>query len=478
MIGKKLVSQSLIYGIASLLINGSNIFLIPLYANYLTTTEYGIISSVTLFSTIGTSFLTLGLNSAITRFYVEFDKVEFKRFLFSVFFFQLSIAFLIACTFIFFGGFFLDHLFANVPYDPFLKYGIYIGLTGIFSTIPLALLQAQSKALLYRILTTTSFIIATTLMISFIVFRKEGSLGGIKASLYANLLMAPVYVWFILRNGEISFRVSYLKTALLFSLPIMVYAVFGTLTELSSRYFIERFISLSELGIYNIAQQIASLLVLLINAVNMAWVPIFYEEAKKNENSTLFSDFGKLLVFTTTLVGLTLSLFSKELIALLMPESYSSVSIYIPYLVLAYIFGSGYWVLVISPISFSRKTIYLPVLTILSGVLSISLSLLLVPNVGAIGAALSTLISYCVLISVTYFIYKKHSAIKYDFRKMNTMVMLGAFLYILSTQIPLLGITTVLAIKVLFVGIFIFSLHYRRIYSFLEVRNFIKNKFN
>jgi|GEM_PF-6526939 len=478
MIGKKLVSQSLIYGLSSLLINGSNFFLIPLYTHYLTTAEYGVIGSVTLFSTIVTAFLTFGLNSAITRFYVEFDKEEFGRFLFSVFLFQIVLACLIVGIFIFFDGFFLDHLFTSVPYNPFLKYGIYIGLTGIFSTIPLALLQAQSKALLYRILTTSSFIIVTTLMILFIVFKKEGSLGGIRAALYANLFMMLIYVWFILRNGKINFKVNYIKTALLFGLPIMVYSLFGVLTELSSKYFIERFISLSQLGIYNVAQQIASLLVLLINAVNMAWVPIFYEEAKKNEYSTLFSDFGKLLIFATTFVGLTLSLFSKELISLLMPESYYSASIYIPYLVLAYLFGSGYWVLVINPIGFSKKTIYLPLLTVLSGILSISLSLLLIPTVGVIGAALSTLISYCVLILVTYAVYRKHSAVKYDFRTMNTMVVLGVFLYILSTQIPLKGISMVISIKILLIGIFIFSLHYMKIYSFQDVRHFIKERLN
>jgi O-antigen/teichoic acid export membrane protein len=476
MIGKKLVSQSLIYGIASLLINGSNFFLIPLYANYLTAAEYGVISSVTLFSTVATTFLTFGLNSSITRFYVEFGKEEFGRFLFSVFLFQIVLASLIAGAFIFFDGLFLDRLFTNVPYNPFLKYGIYIGLTGIFSTIPLTFLQAQSKALIYRLLTTLSFLTVTTLMIYFIIFKKEGSLGGIKASLYANILMTLIYVLFILRNGKIRFKVNYIKTALLFGLPIMVYSLFGVLTELSSKYFIERFISLSQLGIYNVAQQIAALLVLLINSVNMAWLPIFYEEAKKNESSKLFSEFGKLLLFTTTLIGLTLSLFSKELISLLMPESYSSASIYIPYLVLAYIFGSGYWVLVINPISFSKKTIYLPLLTILSGVLSIFLSLLLVPAMGVIGAAISTLISYCVLIFVTYFVYRKHSSIKYDFKKSNIIVMMGIILYILSIQIPAMGIVPMILIKASFIGIFILSLHYMRIYSLLDVRNFIKNK--
>src|ERR1043166_8105337 len=127
MSGRKLISHSVIYGAASLLINGSNFFLIPFYTHYLSTSEYGVISSVTLFSTLATSFLAFGLNGAVGRFYIDHNEHDFKSFLFTIFGFQLGVSLLICLTFFLFDGIFIDKLFKHVRYDPFLKVGIWTG---------------------------------------------------------------------------------------------------------------------------------------------------------------------------------------------------------------------------------------------------------------------------------------------------------------------------------------------------------------
>jgi O-antigen/teichoic acid export membrane protein len=474
MLGKKVINQSLIYGLASLLINGSNFFLIPLYTHYLTSSEYGIISSVTIFSTLTTGILAFGLNGAVTRLYFEYTGDDFRRFLFSAFIFQVITASIIVGIFLISRGFFLDRVFENVPYDPYLQYGLMIGLTGIFSSIPLAFLQARSKALLYRLFTSTSFLIFTSLMILLVVVLKKGSFGAIQAALITNTIMAMGYAFYILRECKISFRFAYVRTALSFGLPLMVYVVFGTITEISSKYFIERYSSLSQLGIFNVAQQLAALIILVTNAINMAWIPMFYEEAGKDEQSPLFSQFANFFIFLLVFAGLGLSLLSPEIVFLFMSPAYNEVSLYIPFLVFAYIVGNGVWLLLINPITFAKKTIYLPVLTILSGILSIVLNILLIPRFGLMGAAVSISISYVILVLITFFIFKKYTMVKYNFRTLNGILLAGILIYLISIQISIENIIMSLASKLGLLILFLTILAYLKIYSIKQVKLFFK----
>lgn len=478
MLGKKLVSHSIIYGLASLLINGSNFFLIPFYTHYLTTTEYGIISSVALFTTVTTTFLTLGLNSATTRFYVEFNEEQFRKFLFSIFVFQIGVSLTIVVVFTTFDGLFLNRIFSNVPYHPYLEYGLYAGLTGVFSAIPLAFLQAQSKALHYRFFTTFSFTLLTLFMVVFIAIRKEGSMGGVKAPFYANLIMSLFYLVFIVRQSDAKFVKSYVSMALVYSFPLMIYSVFGAFMDVSSKFFVERLTTLSELGIYNVAQQIASVILLLTNAINMAWVPLFFKEAKQNTDSVLFANFGKLLIFFLTLAGMMLSMFCGELLSFLIPGSYQTAVIYIPWLVLTYIIGGGYWILIINPITFSKKTIYLPLLTILSSVFSVGLNLVFIPVLGTVGAAFSMLFGHGILVLAAYFIYKKFSTVKYDFMKMNAMVLIGVVIYVISLVFRFeAGIINIIA-KIGLLVAFLLIVAFFNVYSIREIRNFMTSQFS
>lgn len=477
MAGRKIIGDSLVYGLASLLINGSNFFLIPFYTHYLITSEYGIISGVTVFSTTLMSIFCLGLNGAVTRFYFDYEREEFKIFLFTIFVFQIlcAISLIIIIT-SFGGGIVFAGLFKKVPYEPYLRYGVWIAFTGTFSMVPLALFQAKSKALAYRLCTSISFVVLTALMFYFVVFRKEGSIGSIRASLISNSIMTLVYGYIVFSNSTLIFRFKHLKAALIFSLPLMIYAVFGTMTEMSSKFFIERFVSISELGIFNVAQQIAAVMLLVSNAINLAWVPIFYETANRNDSPESFNLFGKFFVFLLTVLGLSLSLFASDFVRLFMSPSYAEVSSYIPLLVLSYIIGSGYWILLVNPISYSKKTFFLPILTVISGSLSIGLNLALVPTYGVIGAAIATFLSYVVLIVATYFVYKKVSNIRYDFFSLNNMIVVAIVVYMVTSAVVLDNFLLSLTVKLIGVIIFILLIGVFKIYSIKELVNFVKSR--
>jgi len=206
----------------------------------------------------------------------------------------------------------------------------------------------------------------------------------------------------------------------------------GVLIELSSKYFIEKFTTLSDLGMYNLAQQYSSALVIIISAINMAWVPLFYESAKKESNKDQIKEFGNIFLAMIVTLGLGLSLFSKEILSVFASANYSTAYIVVPIIILSYIFGNGFWILIINPIAYVKKTIYLPVLTTITAVISIIFNILLIPKFGIFGAAFSLLLSYLILTIMGLYFANRFFPINYNYPKLIAIIFISITVFLLS----------------------------------------------
>ena len=477
MSSKRLFEQSLIYGIGSIIVNASGFILIPIYTNFLSTSEYGILSSVALFSSLITPVLVLGQSGAVGRYYFELnDQNEWKIFFSTVSYFLLIFGLVITLFLYIFGETIFDNIFKSVRFDPYIKIGLWIAYFSMMPALPLALFQVRGQALTYRFLTTMSFSFLTIFMFLFVVWLKRGALGGLYAQLLAGIIMSMFYIYFIIREAFTKISFKYLKVALLFGLPLMIYSIFGIITEVASKYFIERFTTLSDLGVYNLAQQYSSGLILVVSALNMAWVPIFYEKAGDAKENHIFEIFGLYLVAFVTLLGLLMSLFANEFILFLAPKTYKYAANLIPVIILAYVFGNGLWILLVNPIFYSKQTKYLPWLTSISGVFCILSNILLVPKYGAMGAAISLLLSYILLVILAFYVANKLYPINYNYRKMFAMIAISIMIFCLSLWIkPTSVLMTILFKSCLFIS-FIFSLSFMKTLPLKELSRYFIHK--
>ena len=77
----KLVKNSSIYTVVSVLQKAIGFFLLPLYTRYLMPADYGVVSVVTSIEAFLTAFYMLSLHGAVTRFYFSLrnDLGELKK---------------------------------------------------------------------------------------------------------------------------------------------------------------------------------------------------------------------------------------------------------------------------------------------------------------------------------------------------------------------------------------------------------------
>jgi len=219
-------------------------------------------------------------------------------------------------------------------------------------------------------------------------------------------------------SSEISLKInfSYIVPGILFVLPLIPHAVSSWLSIHVSRVFIERYLSLTELSIYTVASQLALILSVINNGLNQAWIPFVYANYDKENFSTLFNKNARKIILLVLLVGMTVILFSKEILILMGKSEYMVAINILPILILSFLFQIFYF-LNVAILVYHKKTKLLPIISITSGIVTIFLNILLIPIIGIYGAALCVVISFFIIANLSYLFSKRYFKFKiYDKR--------------------------------------------------------------
>jgi O-antigen/teichoic acid export membrane protein len=130
----------------------------------------------------------------------------------------------------------------------------------------------------------------------------------------------------------------------------------------------------------------------LVLGFNQLWAPVFYE----NMNSKSYKTITKLIKSFTVVISilsLSLILFTKEIVLLLIDSNYHSVINIIPLLVLASFFN-GLLTISNSFLSFNNNFYKISFFGLIASLLNILLNLVLIPIYGVLGASIALVISY------------------------------------------------------------------------------------
>jgi O-antigen/teichoic acid export membrane protein len=442
---KRLAGASMIYGLGDLLTRSASFLLIPIYTRVLTPADYGILSSVSIMNAALSMFLGLSLNGALARLHYEIEDPEQRRTLYGTLFcFLLSWAGLLVVLLNTVGAPILDGLFRSVRFAPYLRLGTWIALMGGVSLLPLTMLQVQQRPLLYRAFTTASFLLTTGFILLFVVGFRWGALGSLYGQLIGGAVMALAYLVLMARHIRWTVSKDYLKVSLTFSLPLVVYAWGGLFNDLADRFFVERYTNLAELGWYNLASQYCLIITMIFNAVNMAWLPIFFETAKRTDAKMIFARYGELILGGA--LGLTVGMvvLAHEAIGLLAAPAFYPARQLVPLLAIMNLLNTPVWIVLVNPIFLVKQTRHLPWLTAVAGASNVLLNLWLTPRFGMMGAALATLLSSAVLAILAYIVVNKYYPIPYNYRRMGLTALAASLIlvaaYLLHTDNPWISI--------------------------------------
>lgn len=366
-------------------------FLVPLYTTVLTTEEYGTADMVTTSVNLIMPLFALLVYEAVLRYALEED-IDNKQ-VFSIGLYITSVGCI--CIMI---------------VTPFLRFfeGIksYVGLfvlyyvSLVFYNLVLQFIKGIEEVRVYSVAGVLNTFIYILCNIVFLLFFKIGVkgyllsfiIGHVGATLYA-FLKTKAYKY-IIGYGKI--KTENVRKMLKYSIPMIPNAVSWWVSNSSDKYILIYFWGVAVNGIYSVAYKIPSILTIAISIFVSAWQISSVENFGSKESKKFYADiYDKyeclLFVGTSILIGGT-KILSKYLFA----NEFYEAWIFTPVLILASVFNSlaAFYGSIYTS---AKKTKMLFYSTVIGAVGNIVLNFLMIPSMGAMGAAIATMLSYMVV---------------------------------------------------------------------------------
>jgi len=425
---KSVFKGASVYSIGQILTKASGFFLIPVFTYYLTPSEYGIVGYLQMVLQLFATILMFGFFGAQTRYFYEFkdNAKKIGEYLFSTNAFLMTVLIFI-CTVITLWGKSLYSLLniKDIPFYPFVVLTVWTAFLQIMNQMVISFNMAAKKYKKVAVLQFLQFASMSIFSIILIVYFKKGALGRIEGLFYGQLAFFLIFYFNYAKNFTLNFKSEYVKYALAFGVPIVFHLLAGVLHNSADRFILEKFVSMSQLGLYTLAYQLGMVMSILVTAINQAWQPNYFDlmssdcsdDQKKYENRKYFA-YWIFIISSICLFGV---LFTKEILFLLTPSEYHRAS-GIVQIILAGYFMQGLYYFAASPIFFYKKTKLLPFLTGSSALLNILLNLIFIPIYGIYGAAVATLISYFYQALVIYLVGIKFFNPNFEVSKVVTIL--------------------------------------------------------
>lgn len=431
----KFMRNSAIYTIGDILPKILYFFMIPIYTKYMSTEEYGIVTTVLTVGSIFSMLYILGLDGALMRFYYDYKEKEKQEVFISTIWIYLFIHSIILTTILLFlGSDFSGFIFKSISFDPFVKLMLFNCFFSTFTVIPLTIFRMREQAFKFGLFSILTSIVNISFIVYFVVFLKNGPEGNLTAYVMTNAIFSLIYLTILFKDIKFKFSVQILKEGLKYGIPLIPHGIGGWVLNASDRLFLERYRTLSEVGLYSLGYQFGLLLDYFLGGINKAYVPFFFKTANENKNApSIFEEILKYYSVFVFSLGLGIALFAKEAILILSgrPEYYEAYKI-IPFITMVSILH-GFYYMSVNSVFYAKKTNTLALTTGASAVINASLNIVLVPKYGMYGAVFTTLIAYLFLFIFTYRTGQKYYPIKWQWKSIILNGIMCLLFYLVST---------------------------------------------
>jgi O-antigen/teichoic acid export membrane protein len=344
-----------------------------------------------------------------------------------------------------------------------------VGLTALVIilenlTVPgISWLRAEKRAILYSALSIANLLLVLGTNIVLVGVLHMGVNGALlaKGVGYAAIVVCTLPIMLLLagRQHSLYLRTDIARNLLLFGMPTIFSDTAGWVLQLSDRYLLSHFGSLAQTASYSVAYTLGGVLSpLILGPFVLAWPPIMYTISKRKDAALVFRLIFHWFSIILLFAAYGFSLLSSILLVILFPPAYHSVALIIPFIALSFSFYGIYYIFIIG-VNICRKTKYNILFTSIAAGTNLLINFLLIPKFGAMGAAVSTLFAYIVLILVAYIVNQRIYPIKFEIGLFIFELSVGVALYVGSsllarTQKPLLGWSISIGTLILY-GVFL-----------------------
>lgn len=452
---KKALKSGVWYTVSNFFVKSIGFLTTPIFVRVLSKSEFGLYNNYISWLSIISIFVTLNLESTLISARYDYEK-EFDKFILSM----LSLSAL--STLIWFV---LINLFSNYAV-------LFTGIEQVYLNIMMAYLLFFPAVTMFQIkerylfeykktvIVSLTLTAGTTLLsVLFVVTMQNRLLGRILGSSIPAIIWGILfYVYFIFKGRKIN--VSYWKYAFPICLPFIPHLLAGALLNSMDRVMINKWCGAEATAMYSLAYSCGAIVTLLVNSVNSAYAPWLGEKISERKYSEIRS-FSKIYIACFMFFAMGIMLVAPEILWILGGNSYLDSKYVITPVAMGCVCQFLYTMFG-NVEQFKRKTIGMAIATVIAAGINYILNTLMIPRIGYLAAAYTTLIGYLCLLGIhMYLVWKIDMSIVYDYKYIIGAVLIGIlYTVVITISFHIIWMRILFIILYFVVAVFLI-LHYR-----------------
>ncbi len=401
----------------------------PLYVRHLRINEYGQLSLVTITMTLAVIVLKCGFDQAFFRHYYDTEDAQERRRIVGTSFIFLIVSSASAATLLYWLAPQISSLVFTGDKDraALFRWIFIITFFEVITTIPNAILRANFRSIRFSALNLIAFLFQIGAICYLVLYVDSSVENVLIGRLLGTAFEAALFFFAVRRELSLSFSAVELKEMLAFGLPLIFNQIAFNLFLMVDRFFLERYWSNVEVGIYSLANTLVSVVtVIAIMPFGQVWTVMRFSVMKDDGATEYYSRVLTYIVFVSMLLALGVAATAGDGLLLFAARGYWPAATIIPLLAMSAVFDSASRVLNVG-LTLKKRTLYAPLVIFVALACNVALNFVLIPRFGVRGATVSTVLSFLIFCGLRYWASNLFFKVHYEWRRLGMIAAVGGF---------------------------------------------------
>lgn len=405
-------------GITNIAVSAISLLLIPILTKNLSVSDYGVWVQVNVTINVLVSVTTLGLPFAMVRFLAASkQRAEIREGFYSIATIVITANALVVLVLFFFSGAISALLFnSNFEVGRILPWLV---LTAALNTVFMNYFRTFQQTKKFSILGLTT-IFLSIFFVMLVIRLGYGLVGALFGFLFAQVVIASVMISAIIADiGIARPKLTDWRKYFDFGLPTIPGNVSNWAVNSSDSYVIGLLLGTSFVGYYSPGYALGGAVLVILGPLSIllpAALSKSFDEKLIDEVRTTLRYAMKYFLMLAIPAVFSLALLSKAILALIStPEIASNGYFITPFVALGYLFFGMYGIAA-HVLVLEKKTKIIAMIWIIVSLLNVALNIILVPVIGILAAALTTLLAFAVAFVATTFYSRRYIVFDFEWR--------------------------------------------------------------
>lgn len=414
---KNLSMNTLLFTISSFGAKIISFLLVPIYTSVLSTKDYGNVDLVSTTVQLLIPIATLNIQDAVLRFSLD-DKYEAEEVIGAGMKLILGSSSVLGVILLIVSHYRLINI--DKDYLLFLFFSFFFGvINNCFSMY----LKAKNKVKILTVSGLVNTFITCFLNILLLVVIRLGVTGYLISNVVGTgIAITIMFFWGnIYKESKMSGSTKLLKAMILYSLPLVMNALAWWLNNASDRYILTFFCGTAINGIYAVSYKIPTILSTIQTIFYNAWSISAITEFDKDDRDGFIGNIYTIYSGISFIACSVIIMCNIFLARILYAKDFFDAWKFVPVLLTGTVFNG---IALFEGCIFTavKKTREVSNTTLVGAAINTVLNLLLIPFIGALGAAIATMVGYAIIWIVRTKRMLKIVAIKVNWSKQLTMM--------------------------------------------------------